>query len=108
MVVLVNLACLTTLVAVTHLFAEFLQKSIRPLEISYGIAVLVTLIVTYAMSLIGFAPLCNFLSFVMNFLYPALIAFVVGNVISHFCPFRRVAWCFYGTLVVVVVVELWS
>jgi LIVCS family branched-chain amino acid:cation transporter len=106
MVVLVNLACLTTLVAVTHLFAEFLRDSIRPVEISHTTAIGFILLVTYAVSLIGFGPLCQFLAFVMKFFYPALIAFLAGNVISRFCDFRWTAGCFYGTLIVVIVAEL--
>ncbi len=96
--VLFTLACLTTAVAVLHLFSEFLKEAICKNKISERTSLFITLLITYVISLFGFTAICNSLEVVMEFLYPALITYATANIISKFFIFEKTAWCFYGVL----------
>jgi LIVCS family branched-chain amino acid:cation transporter len=98
--ILFTLACLTTVVAVIHLFADFFRTSICRCRISDHSSLAFTLILTYGISLLGFSVICKALAAIMEFLYPSLITFTLVNVFSRFFRFNpnRASLCFYGIL----------
>jgi LIVCS family branched-chain amino acid:cation transporter len=98
--ILFALACLTTVVAVLHLFADFFRISICRCRISNNLSLALTLILTYGVSLLGFSAICKMLATTMEFLYPSFIALALVNVFSRFFWFNpnRASLCFYGIL----------
>ena len=75
----IALACLTTAIALSAVFAEFLQKSVF-INISYHTALISSLIVTFFVSTFEFTGISNFLGPILQICYPALIALTFLNI----------------------------
>lgn|GEM_PF-3940540 len=72
----IALACLTTLCALIDLFASFIRvEIIKNKKFTQTYSVILTLAITYAVSLAGFFTLASWIESVLTFLYPALIFF---------------------------------
>lgn len=78
----IALACLTTAIALAAVFAEFLQQSIFRNKISYIQALLMTLGVGFAVSLLEFTGIVSLLAPFLQIAYPALIVFTIYNIYS--------------------------
>ena len=96
------LACLTTASILALLFADFLCQDVFKNKISRSLAILITLVITFGMSLFGFSVICEWLGFMLQILYPALIALAVANVLSKLYHFKKVNSVFYATLLITV------
>lgn len=77
---IVALACLTTAIALTTVFAEFFQNIICKRKISYEVSLVFTLIVTYLFSIMEFSGIVAFLAPILQVCYPALIVLTFFNV----------------------------
>lgn len=77
----IALACLTTAIALTTAFAEFLQHSLSRGFFSYHQALILTLVASYAVSLLEFTGIVQLLAPLLQVIYPALIMFTVVNII---------------------------
>ncbi|MDZ7798441.1 MAG: branched-chain amino acid transport system II carrier protein [Patescibacteria group bacterium] len=75
---IVILACLTTALALTKLFAEFLQD-ISKNRISYIWGLVITLGVTWIMSTLGFSGLLVWFAPIIKICYPIVIALSIYN-----------------------------
>lgn len=75
----IALACVTTSVALALVFSDFLRISIFKEKISHGIALAITSVFTFAMSLQGFATISAILSVAMQCFYPLLIVMILYN-----------------------------
>jgi len=73
-------ACLATAVILTELFVEFLEEDVLPQRITHGQAVILTLAVTFAVSLLGFSKIALILKQILGYAYPALIAFTLMSI----------------------------
>lgn len=71
----IALACLTTLCILVELFAEFMQKRLFPGRMSRKTSILVTIAITYFVSLAGFFTLASWIGQMLAYIYPALIVF---------------------------------
>lgn len=80
---IVLLACLTTIIVLTKLFAEFLQVRLLGSKISFNQAVIFTNIATFMVSMLGFQQLSQGLAFVLSFIYPGLMAFSVFSLMNQ-------------------------
>ena len=78
----IALACLTTAIALAAVSAGFLQQSIFRNKISYIQALLMTLGVGFAVSLLEFTGIVSLLSPFLQIAYPALIVFTIYNIFS--------------------------
>lgn len=81
--VIIGLACLTTAAILTSLFADFLHKDILRERISRHLALIATILLSYTLSLVGFATLASWIAFVLEIVYPALIAFSIMAIFHH-------------------------
>jgi branched-chain amino acid:cation transporter, LIVCS family len=72
-------ACLTTAIALTTVFAEFLQKVLWR-DLSYAQALVITLILGYVVSLLEFTGIVALLTPFLQIVYPALIVFTIFNI----------------------------
>lgn len=78
--VAVSLACLTTAIALSAVFAEFVQKELLSNKISYGIALSGTLIITFFVSTLNFTGIAAFLTPILQVCYPGLITLCFVNI----------------------------
>lgn len=89
-VVAITLAvsCLATATVLTALFVEFLQEDISKNKLSRPQAIIITLLVAYGLSLLGFKTICMWLGTILEWIYPLLVVFAVFQVFKKVCPIR--------------------
>lgn len=75
----VGLACFTTSIALTLVFADFLQANFFPKNSSNKLPLLITVAVTFLFSLTGFEVISAVMSPLMQIFYPFLIVLIVWN-----------------------------
>lgn len=78
--VTVILACLTTAIALSSVFAEFIHTDILKDSISYGWSLLFTLIITFLISLLEFGGIVSYLAPIVELIYPALLVLSAVNI----------------------------
>jgi branched-chain amino acid:cation transporter, LIVCS family len=76
----VALACLTTAIVLTSLFADFLRKEVTKSKINHLVAVAATLAITFAISTLEFSGIAKFLGPILEAIYPALIVLTVLSI----------------------------
>lgn len=86
----VTIACMTTAIALTTVFAEFIHKDISKNKISYPLALFGSLIVTYAVSTLNFTGIVTMLDPILQLCYPALIALSLLNILYKLYQFQPV------------------
>jgi LIVCS family branched-chain amino acid:cation transporter len=86
----VTLACLTTAVALTTVFAEFIHKDLSKNRISYLAALLISLAITYAISTLNFTGIITLLAPILQLCYPALIVLCCLNILYKLFEFQPV------------------
>lgn len=86
----VALTCLTTAIALASVFAEFIHKDITLNKMSYNIALILTLIITYFVSTLNFQGIAAFLAPILQVCYPALIMLSTVNILYKFYGFKPV------------------
>lgn len=76
----VVLACLTTAIALSSVFAEFLQNGVFNGKVSYEVALVGSLIVTFFVSTFEFSGISAFLTPILQICYPGLIVLTFINI----------------------------
>jgi LIVCS family branched-chain amino acid:cation transporter len=82
MCVAVVLACLTTAIVLTTLFADFLKKEISKDKIGNGLSLATTLLIAFFTSTLEFSGIAKILGPILEVIYPALIVLTILS-ISH-------------------------
>ncbi|MCB1180453.1 MAG: branched-chain amino acid transport system II carrier protein [Chlamydiia bacterium] len=100
--VAVSFACLTTEIALTTVFAEFLRKSVLHGKISYRAALLLTVAIAFGISTLHFEGISSFLVPLLQICYPALIVLALLNLIHKLYDFKPVKFPVYLTFGVTV------
>lgn len=75
-------ACLATSVILTILFVEFLQKDVMSEKITEKQSIILTVMTTFAMSLLGFQKIYELLGIILENIYPALIVLAITNIVN--------------------------
>lgn len=70
----ITLSCLTTSAALSLVFADFIYQKIFVNKISYKTGLCLSLLISFALSLIGFEALAVIIDIAMGVLYPVLLA----------------------------------
>lgn len=104
--VAVCFACFTTEIALTAVFAEFLHRTLLKEKISYGMALGITLLLSFFVSTLHFEGISAFLVPVLQFCYPALIVLTVLNILHKLYDFKPVKPFFYGTIAATLLVRM--
>lgn len=86
----VTIACLTTAIALTTVFAEFIHKDVFSNKISYPVALVGSILVTFAVSTLNFTGIMTLLAPVLQLCYPALIVLSVVNILYKLYQFQPV------------------
>jgi branched-chain amino acid:cation transporter, LIVCS family len=92
-------ACLTTAIALTSLFADFLRHEVTQNKIGNPAAIGITLMIAYLVSCLDFSGIANFLGPILETIYPALITLTAINIACKLCGIRSTHWPFTLTLV---------
>lgn len=77
----VALACLTTAIALAAVSAEFIHKDLAFNRISYGVALTVTLVISYFVSTLNFTGIVRILAPILEVCYPSLILLTIFNLL---------------------------
>jgi len=97
------IACLTTAIALTAVFADYLRHELFFGKIQYPYALLLTVTATFAMTNLGFAGIASIIEPVVVVCYPALIVLSLGNAAYALWGFKYVQpiviLTFIGTLI---------
>lgn len=94
----VAVACLATAVILSSLFVEFLKDDVSKDQLSHPQCIYLTMATTFAMSLLGFAAICDFLEEILVVAYPALIVYALANIANKTMNFQYVKIPFWLTL----------
>ncbi len=86
----VALACLTTAIALSNVFAEFLHHEIFRGKVGYAPSLVVTLLITFVMSTLEFNGIVKFLGPILSVCYPALIVLSLVNICYKLYDFKPV------------------
>ncbi len=79
--VTISLACLTTAIALISVFAEFVSKTLCRGKVSYRVALLGSILVTFGVSTLELTSILAFLGPVLEVVYPVLILLTLVNLI---------------------------
>lgn len=93
----VALACLTTAIALSSVFAEFLHIDVLKDRVSYSTSLIITLVITFFVSTLNFTGIVTMLTPVLQVLYPVLIVLCVINYLYKVYHFQPVKWPVYTT-----------
>lgn len=94
----VALACLTTAMALSAVFAEYLQQRVTKGKLSYTSSLIVTLTATYLTALLNFEGIVKILEPVLQIAYPALIILSICNLMHKLYGFQMVKTPLYLAL----------
>lgn len=92
-------ACLTTAIALTSLFAEFLRHEVAHEKIGNKLSLFITLIIAFFVSNLEFSGIANFLAPILEAIYPALITLTAVNILCKLKGLQATHWPFTLTLV---------
>lgn len=79
----IALACLTTAIALSSVFTDFIQKEVFHNKISFEKVLAGSLIITFFVSTFEFSGISAFLGPILEICYPGLIALTFFNIIFH-------------------------
>lgn len=99
----VAVSCLVTALALTTVFAEYLQKSIFRGHLKYVSCLIMTTIASGAMANLGFSTLMSLIVPVIVACYPALIVLSIVNIAHKLFGFRFVKTPVFATLAITVI-----
>lgn len=102
----VSLACLTTAIALSVVFSDFMRTYILKNRISYQSTLLVSMVITFAMSNVGFSGIVRMAVPIITVFYPALIVLAIMNIAYKLWNVQSVKIPVYGTFAVVLLHRL--
>jgi len=84
------LACLTTGIALSTVFAQFIHQDLTKTKISYTTSLFLTLLATFVLSALNFQGIVQLLKFAIVACYPALIMLTGLNILYKLYEFKPV------------------
>lgn len=99
-------ACLTTAIALTTVFANYLSKELFPQFLTYHRALFVTLGTTLIFANLGFAKIMSIVAPIIIVCYPALIVLSLTNIVYKLWDIDLGPIPFYGALFVSAVLQI--
>lgn len=91
-------ACLATAVILTLLFVEFFYRDVLTTKVNEKLCMVLTVGLTFGVSLFGFSKICEMLGVVLEISYPALIALAITNIIQKLAKIDLKAYPFWIVL----------
>lgn len=103
----VAIACLTTALALTAVFADYVRSEIFSGKISYLYALLITSVCTFVMANLGFAGIMKMISPIVIICYPALTVLSLVNIAHRLFGYKYVKTPVFVTLLISVIFHFW-
>ena len=100
------LACLTTAASLSRLFAEFLQKDLAKNVINWPIAILITIVISFLLSLTGFAAISRLLGTILEYIYPSLIILAITSMLYKYTEFKSIKQSFWACIILALTYKL--
>lgn len=104
----IAVACLTTAIALTTIFTNYLHSTILSGKTSYSFALLITIFITTLMAHMGFATIMTLIIPVINALYPALIVLAIINILKQLYGFKWVKTPVALTFILTISIIYWD
>lgn len=95
-----TVACLATAVILSTLFVDFLREDVCRSTITRPQSIVLSLGITFGVSLLGFAKICELLGVVLEIAYPALIALAITNICNKLFDMKQGKLPFWITLAI--------
>jgi LIVCS family branched-chain amino acid:cation transporter len=92
-------ACLTTAIALASLFADFLRTEVTHNRLGNRQALLITIGIGFFVSNLEFAGIANFLTPILETIYPALIVLTIVNILCKYYSMKSSHWPFTATVI---------
>jgi len=92
----VIMACLTTAIALAAVFSEFISNDVTQNRVSYKMALILTLVVTFFVSTLEFSGIVRILAPCVQVLYPALLILSMVNIAYKVWGYDRVKFPVVG------------
>ena len=86
----VTIACLTTAIALTTVFARYLQRELFNERIKYHSALVISILITAVMSNLGFGGIMTLAEPIIMLIYPSLIVLAFANAAYKLFGFKMV------------------
>jgi LIVCS family branched-chain amino acid:cation transporter len=96
----VLLACLTTAIVLTSLFADFLKNNVLKNKINTKMALITTLAIGFGISNLEFSGIAKILGPILEVIYPALIVMTLANLVGKFFGFKQTHWPVTATIAI--------
>jgi branched-chain amino acid:cation transporter, LIVCS family len=100
----VTVACITTTIALTAVFADYLTHEVFLGRINYRYALLLTVVTTFAMANLGFAGVAHVIEPFAILCYPALITLSLANIAHVLWGFTYIRAVTFLTFIATVVI----
>lgn len=94
----VILACLTTAIVLTSLFADFLRKEVTQKKLPHNASLAMTLAFAFGTSTLEFSGIACYIGPLLEIMYPALIVLAVLGILHKLWGWRSVRMPFAATL----------
>lgn len=85
----VSLACITTIMSLAVTMSDIAHQSFFAKKIDYFWIILSIMLITLALSNLGFKTIMGFIHPMVSFCYPTIIALTICNIINYFIAFRH-------------------
>ncbi len=103
----IGVACLTTAIALSAVFAQFLHEDVFRERLNYPTSLFITLLITFCVSTLQFTGIVQALAPVLEVCYPALIVLSILNLGYKLSGFKIVKAPVYLTFVISVIAHFW-
>ncbi|MFH0898951.1 MAG: branched-chain amino acid transport system II carrier protein [bacterium] len=104
----VAFSCLTTAVALTTVFAKFLQNEILSGQLSYKICLLISIAITATIANLGFDQIMRIAMPFLTALYPGLIVLTFANIANILFGFRWIKTPVFITFAITLILQYWD
>lgn len=101
----VAVACLTTALALTAVFADYVRSQVFSGKVSYLYALLITCVCSFVMANLGFAGIMKMISPVVILCYPALTVLSIVNIAHKLFGFKYIKTPVFSTLAITIILN---
>lgn len=102
----VSVACLTTAIALTTVFADYLCSEIFRNKVSYFYSLLLTVVAIFVMTNLGFAGIARVIEPIVVICYPALIVLCIANIAQKLFKFAYIKTVVFATFAVTLLMQV--
>ena len=96
----VSLACLTTVISLAVVSAEFFKREVFFNRLSYKSCLIITIIITLLFSLLGFQGIMTLILPILMVVCPAVITLVIMNALNYFFGWKYIKTPVYIVFIV--------